>query len=120
MNRWQQQAAPLKGAEVAVQHSNWHYLLEWLDMKQAVVLESKPGVPPTINDLNTVLNKLKNKPVKMVIHAAYQPPRATDWLVSKTDIKKVTLPFTVGGDEQSKDLFSLFDDTIKRLLEANK
>jgi zinc/manganese transport system substrate-binding protein len=67
-----------------------------------------------------VLNKLKVTPAKMVIHAAYQPSKATDWLTNKTAITKVTLPFTVGGNEQSTDLFSLFDDTIQRLLNANQ
>jgi zinc/manganese transport system substrate-binding protein len=28
------------------------------------------------------------------------------------------LPFTVGGSEQAKDLFGLFDDTLDRLAKA--
>ena len=118
--RWQRQAAPLKDIAIIVQHNSWPYLLNWLELNKVAVLERKAGVQPTIDDLNNVLNQLKITPAKMVIHAAYQSPRATDWLVDKTDINKVTLPFTVGGNEQSKDLFSLFDDTIKRLLEASQ
>jgi len=30
----------------------------------------------------------------------------------------VRLPFTVGGNDAAKDLFSLFDDTVARLLAA--
>ena len=30
----------------------------------------------------------------------------------------VALPFTVGGDPEARDLFSLFDDTLVRLLQA--
>jgi len=118
--RWQQQAAPLKGANIVVQHNSWPYLLSWLDLNKVAVLEKKAGVPPTVDNLNNVLNQLKITPAKMVIHAAYQSPRATDWLVDKIGINKVTLPFTVGGNEQSNDLFGLFDDTIKRLLEASQ
>jgi zinc/manganese transport system substrate-binding protein len=32
----------------------------------------------------------------------------------------VVLPFSVGGSDAAKDLFGLFDDTIDRLLAANK
>jgi zinc/manganese transport system substrate-binding protein len=32
----------------------------------------------------------------------------------------VTLPFSVGGDDHAKDLFGLFDDTLDKLLAANK
>jgi zinc/manganese transport system substrate-binding protein len=120
IEKWQQQAAPLQGIPAVVQHNSWGYLFDWLGLKKIAVLEEKPGVPPGVEYLNKVLNQLKSTPAKMVIHAAYQSSRASDWLVNKTNIADVTLPFTVGGDKQSSDLFSLFDDTIQRLLAANK
>ncbi len=120
IEKWQQQAAPLKGTKIVVQHKSWPYLSDWLGLNTIAVLEAKTGVPPTVKDLNNVLNKLKVTPAKFVINAAYQSPRATDWLTNKTAITKVTLPFTVGGNKNSTDLFSLFDDTIQRLLSANK
>ena len=40
-----------------------------------------------------------------------------DWLAERTKLP-IVVPFTVGGDEQAKDLFSLFDDTVQRLLKA--
>lgn len=120
INKWQQQAAPLKGVSVVVQHNSWGYLFDWLGLNKVAVLEVKAGVPPTVDDLNTVINKLKVTPANIVIHAAYQPPRAADWLVDKTGITKVTLPFTIGGNAESTNLFTLFDDTIQRLLDANK
>jgi zinc/manganese transport system substrate-binding protein len=35
-------------------------------------------------------------------------------------MKAVTMPFTIGGTPEAKDLFSLYDDTINRLLAAAK
>jgi len=35
-------------------------------------------------------------------------------------VPAVSLPLTVGGDAQSKDLFGLFDSTIDKLLAAAK
>jgi len=120
MDKWQQQALPLKGMSIVVQHDSWSYLFDWLKLRKTAVLEAKAGVPPTVRDLNNIVNQLKITPAKTVIHAAYQPSRASSWLADKVVIKNVTLPFTVGGTEQSTDLFSLFDDTIQRLLDANK
>jgi len=120
IEKWQEKALPLKGVAVVVQHDNWRYLFDWLQLKKVATLEVKPGIPPTVGELNKVINQLKASPAKMVINANYQPARATDWLVSKTGITKVTLAFTVGGNEQSKDLYALFDDTINRLLKANQ
>ena len=38
----------------------------------------------------------------------------------RTGVPAVALPFSVGGDAQSKDLFGLFDSTIAKLLGAAK
>jgi len=120
IKKWQKEAAPLKGTPIIVRHEAWVYLLKWLGLHRVAVLEPKPAVPPSIKDLNNVLNQLKITPAKMVIKAAYESGRSVDWLVNKTGMAKVVLPFTVGGDKESNNLFSLFDDTIQRLLAANK
>src|SRR5436309_651965 len=89
-----------------------------LGMKEVATLEPKPGVEPTIAHLSEVLETIHRQPVKMVIRAAYQSDRASLWIAERAKINVVVLPFTVGGDDAAKDLFSLFDDTIQRLLKG--
>lgn len=120
MAEWQLKAASLKSIPIVVQHKNWFYLVHWLGLNQVAELEAKPGVPPTVKELQQVVGKLEQTPAKMVLVAAYQSPRASDWLVDKTGIKKVVLPFTVGGNDKSDNLFSLFDNTITLLLDGAK
>ncbi|MGZ5102394.1 MAG: metal ABC transporter substrate-binding protein [Usitatibacter sp.] len=117
--RWEQQAAPLKGAPVVVQHKAFTYLIAWLGMKEIAALEPKPGMEPTTSHLSEVLETLQRQPAKMVLNAAYQNDRASQWLAQRARISVVTLPFTVGGTEGARDLFGLFDDTIQRLLKGN-
>ena len=52
----------------------------------------------------------------MVLYAAYQDSRASEWLNKNAGVPVVKLPFTVGGSDAAKDLFGLFDDTVARLL----
>ena len=120
INKWQQEAAPLNGVPIAVQHKSWVYMLTWLGMKEVIPLEPKPGVPPSSGYLAQVVETLKTQPVKMVIRAAYEDPRASDFIHERTGIPEVMLPFTVGGTDGAKDLFSLYDDTINRMLGALK
>ena len=120
IKRWQAQAAPLKGVAIVVQHKGFPYLEYWLGLKQVATLEPKPGVEPSSAHLAEVLAKLQKQPAKMVIRAAYNSDRPSQWLSERAKIPSVALPFSVGGSERAKDLFSLFDDTIARLLEANK
>jgi len=115
---WEQQAAPLRGAPILVQHKAFTYLEAWLGLKEIAALEPKPGVEPTTAHLSEVLATLQRQPVRMVIRAAYQSDRASQWMAERAKINAVALPFTVGGDDAAKDLYGLFDDTIARLLKG--
>jgi zinc/manganese transport system substrate-binding protein len=118
MTRWAAQAASLKGAGVVSQHKGFAYLYDWLGLKEIAVLEPKPGIEPTPSHLQEVLATLKAQPARMVIHAAYQDARASEWLSTNARIPAVKLAFTVGGSDAAKDLFGLFDDTVAKLVAA--
>ncbi|MBS0307888.1 MAG: zinc ABC transporter substrate-binding protein [Proteobacteria bacterium] len=120
MQKWTQQAAPLKGVAIVEHHKNMEYLMNWLGLRQVGTLEPKPGVEPSAAHLASLREQLQKQPAKMVVRAAYQDDRASQWLSEQAKIPAVVLPFTVGGDERAKDLFGLFDDTVQRLLEALK
>ena len=116
--KWEKQAAPLRGTPILVQHKAFTYLEVWLGLNEVAALEPKPGVEPTTAHLTEVLATLQRQPVKMVIRAAYQSDRASQWIAERAKINAVMLPFTVGGDDAAKDLYGLYDDTIARLLKG--
>jgi zinc/manganese transport system substrate-binding protein len=116
--RWEREGTPLRGVPVLVQHKAFTYLIAWLGLKQIAALEPKPGVEPTVAYLSEVLATVQRQPAKMVLRAAYQGDRPSQWIAERAKIAPVVLPFTVGGDAEAKDLTSLFDDTIARLLKG--
>jgi zinc/manganese transport system substrate-binding protein len=118
--RWEREAAPLRGQPVLVQHSAFPYLIAWLGMRQVGVLEPKPGVEPGGAHLAGIVARLRSEPAKMVIRPAYQSDGPSRFIEQQTGIPAVALPFTVGGSPEAKDLVSLFDDTLRRLLAALK
>jgi zinc/manganese transport system substrate-binding protein len=118
MARWAAKAAPLRGVAVVSQHKAFSYLYDWLGIKEVAVLEPKPGVEPSVSHLQQVLTSLKAQPARLVVYAAYQDGRPSEWLQKNAGIPAVRLPFTVGGSDGTKDLFGLFDDTVDRLLAA--
>jgi len=118
--KWEQQAAPLKGIAIAVQHKGFPYLNEWLGLNEIAELEPKPGMEPSAAYLGQVLNELQQHPARMVIRAAYQNERPSEWIAERAHIPAVELPFTVGGTPQATDLYTMFDDTIQRLLAGLK
>lgn len=116
IKRWEQQAVPLRGVHIVVQHKGFPYLENWLGLRQIAALEPRPGLEPTSGHLAELLEKLRREPAQMILRAAYHDGRASEWLAERAGIPVVVLPFTVGGNDQARDLFSLFDDTLQRLL----
>ncbi len=114
--RWAQRAAPLRGISIAVQHHSWVYLENWLGMREIVPLEPRPGVPPSSGYLAQVLGRLQQTPARFVIRAAYEDSRPSEFISQRAHIPAVMLPFTVGGTPQATNLFTLYDDTITKLL----
>jgi zinc/manganese transport system substrate-binding protein len=118
IQRWEKEAAPLKGVRVVVHHKAFSYLENWLGLKEVAQLEPKPGVEPTAEHLVEVLNQMKRQPAKMILRTPYNDARASEWLAERTHIPAIVIPDTVGGSDRAKDLFGLYDDIVQRLLGA--
>lgn len=118
IERWQQQAEQLKGVKVVVHHKDWRYLLDWLGMQEVATLEPKPGLPPNASHLAGLKKQLAEQPAAMILRAAYQEARPSEWLAERTGISAIQLPYTVGGSGAAADLFGLFDESLALMLKA--
>ena len=119
IKQWEAQAAPLRGVAVVSQHKSWAYLYDWLGLREVASLEPKPGIEPSVAHLARVRDQATASKPRMVIRAAYNPPRAADWFAQEAKVPAVVLPFTVGAPE-ADDLIALFEVTVQRLLKALK
>ena len=118
IKEWETQASILKNQTVVVHHRSFSYLIDWLGLKQAASLEPKPGIPPTTSHLESLLQQFKSRPAMLIMRSPSDSDEASQWLADKTTMPAIILPYTVGGDEQSSDLFKLFDRTIRLLRDA--
>ncbi|MBV9725781.1 MAG: zinc ABC transporter substrate-binding protein, partial [Gammaproteobacteria bacterium] len=118
--KWESEAAPLRGVPVVVIHRDQVYLCNWLGLRELAAIEPKPGVPPSAGYLAELVTKLSATPPKMILRNAYNDPKAAEWLSERIHAPVVLLPYTVGGTPEAKDLFGLFEDTIRRLLAGAK
>lgn len=120
ISRWEKEAAPLTGVPVLVQHKAFPYLQNWLGLKEIGSLEPKPGVEASSAYLAEILAQQAVKPARMVLRPAYQYDAPSQWIAERAKIPAVTLPFTIGGTPEANDLFSLYEDTLRRLLKAQQ
>jgi len=116
--RWQSEAAPLKGMAIAQHHNAWSYLVQWLGLHEVARIETSMGADANAKQLGEVLARLRQDRPRLFLAAPYHHVQAAAWLGRRLPVTVVDLPATVGSDEQAKDLFTLFDDTLNRLLSA--
>lgn len=120
IDAWSARAAPLKGLRVVAHHREWIYLYDWLGLQDAGTLEPKPGIPPTAAHLAQLKSALRREPAAVVLRAPYHDPRPSEWIAREAQVPAVVLPYTVGGVPAAGDLYALFDETVRRLLQAAK
>jgi zinc/manganese transport system substrate-binding protein len=120
MQRWDGEKERLKGVPIVVYHRDFSYFINWAGMREVGSLEPKPGIPPSPSHLAELVDQMKRDPAKVIVYSPYNDPRAAEFLSQRAGIPTTMMPFTVGGTDQAKDLFGLFDDTLARLLAVIK
>lgn len=117
--RWEDRALSLQGMRLASHHRSFSYLADWLDLDIVATLESKPGVPPSGAQLAKLLEQLTPNPPRGVIRTPFENEKPSMWLAERLELAEITLPYTIGGTDESTDLFTLYDETIRMLEEHN-
>ena len=114
---WEQRAAALEGMRLVSHHRSFSYLADWLDLDIVATLEPKPGIPASAAQLAKLLEQLTPNPPLGIIRAPYENKKPSLWLSERLGVPVIEMPFTVGGDEESADLFALYERTIAILEE---
>lgn len=118
MEEWQQKMAPYQGTEIIAYHNEWVYFEERFGLQIVDFLEPKPGIPPTPSQLVSVINKVKENNIPVLINSPYFSSKSPEVIARNTGVEIVKLATMTGGYEEIGDYFELFDYNINRLVEA--
>lgn len=118
VQKWGQEAAPLKGMKLIAYHDGWVYMSTWLGIDVVGFLEPKPGIPPSPSHLAELLATIKGENVAGIIYTPYEDEQAPEWLSDRGGIPMAVIPDTVGADND-KDLFQFYDLMISQLLKLH-
>ena len=116
--RWNKEIESIKGKRIIIHHKSFDYLINWAELNIIASLEVKPGIPPTAAHLRNIIKNTNKNKVDIIVISPYDPTEGALWLSEKIQIPFVTLPYTIGGNEESNNLIALFDSSIKILQNA--
>jgi zinc/manganese transport system substrate-binding protein len=119
MVEWQKQMAPHKGASVVAYHDSWPYFAERFGLKIEMFLEPKPGIPPTPSHVASLVQKMREQNVRVILVDAYVNRRQADSVASKTGAVTVPVSHFPGGVKGTEGGYiELVDYLVKSISQA--
>jgi zinc/manganese transport system substrate-binding protein len=117
---WQDELASIKGKPVVAWHTSWRYFAEYNRMNIVGFMEPKPGVPPSPSHLAGLIQTIKRTNAKVIIMEPFYDRKTADFVASKTGIKVLILPPSVGGVRGINDYVQLMQYDLQKLAAALK
>ena len=116
--RWSRTVAPFRGTRVVVVHETWPYFAQRFGLTVVAAMEPTPGVPPSPSSLATLIQRMRDAGVKLIIAEPYADASVVNEVAARSGARAVTLIPSVGGDPSARDYLALFDLNVRRLTEA--
>lgn len=118
IERWQREAAPLKGVKLVSYHPDLIYFAERFGMETVGTIELKPGVGPTPRHIEDLEEQMRKEKVQIVVRERHFPAGLAETIAKQTGAKLVELPVMVGGVPEAKDYVSFIDYNLQAMLKA--
>jgi ABC-type Zn uptake system ZnuABC Zn-binding protein ZnuA len=109
---------PYRGAKVVTDHNMWSYFARRFAIEVVEVLEPKPGIPPTTQHLNQVIQVMRAVEVKAVLASAYYDPRYARFVSDNTGAKVVFMANQAGAQPGTDNYLGMIDYNVQQLAAA--
>jgi len=116
---WQKQLAPFNGEQIVAYHNSWAYFARRFGLKIDLLLEPKPGIPPSPAHLASVISKMKAAKVHVILVDPYLNRRTAETVARNTDATVVDVAQFPGGVKGTEaGYIALMDYLVNSLAKA--
>lgn len=115
LKEWSEKLKPLKGLRIIEYHKVYDYLIQQVGFELVSTIEPLPGIPPTSKHIESLEKLLASHKVDMILQDVYHSKDAAEFLSKKYNIKVKIIPHDVGAVKGVDNIFSLFDEIVRRL-----
>jgi ABC-type Zn uptake system ZnuABC Zn-binding protein ZnuA len=116
--RWREAMAPYKGTRIVVVHETWPYFAARFGLAIVAAAEPVPGVPPTPSEIATLIVRMREMNVRVLLIDPYTDERLFNPIARATVARVVSLVPSVGAEPEASDYIALFDLDVRRFREA--
>lgn len=115
LKEWNAKLSTVKGKKVVQYHKLYDYFINRYQLRLIGNLEPLPGIPPNARHLDSLVEKAKTEGLDFIMQDVYHPQKPARFLSEKTGAKVIVVPHDVGAASEAKDIFSLFDEIVRRV-----
>jgi len=113
IENWKARMAKFKGTKVIGYHKTFDYFFDRFGLDAVAYLEPKPGIPPTVTHVMSLIQAAKTQNVKLIINENFFDLKPARTLVEHVPgIKIVEVPANVGGDDKSSSYENWIEDLV--------
>ncbi|MDA2930646.1 metal ABC transporter substrate-binding protein [Acidobacteria bacterium AH-259-O06] len=112
---WLKEVECLRNKQIIAYHKNWIYFTDRFGLQIADYVEYKPGIPPSARHVVELIEEIQTVGIKAIFTANYFDEKAPRMIEEKTGAKALIVPLSVGGTEEVRTYFDLFDIWIRTL-----
>ena len=115
---WMKAALPLRGKKIVAYHKNWSYFTQLFGLEIVEYMEPKPGIPPTPGHVATVIEKMKESNIKVLLAANYFDVGKVKMVAKRVNAVPVIIALAPGGQKGMNSFFDQFDIWVNSLTKA--
>jgi zinc/manganese transport system substrate-binding protein len=112
---WDQSLNQLKGVKVVEYHKVYDYLFHRYNFTLMGTLEPLPGISPTTKHIAGTIKMMNEQQVGLVLQDVYHSSKTARYVAFKSAARVVIIPHDVGAVKEVTDIFSLYDELVRRL-----
>src|SRR6266511_2098264 len=117
---WTKLMEPFRGTRVLTYHKSFNYLLERFGLDLVGTIEPKPGIEPSPTHISALIPRAREQGVKLVLIEPCRPRKTPEYVAGNVGATLLVLPASVGGNQNVKDYFDLFDYDVGQIVAALK
>jgi zinc/manganese transport system substrate-binding protein len=120
LQEWGKALQPFRGQHVAAYHDDWLYFGRRFGLEIDVLLEPKPGVPPSPAHLAEVITRIKSENIKAIIVEPYHQRKIAEKVASSTGASVVDAAQYPEALPNTESYIQLMDVLVGRIVSALK
>ncbi len=115
---WAERMRGVAGCPLIVYHQHWEYLFEWLGLDNIGSIEHRPGINPSPQHVEAVIELGRRQDCVYVVAAAWDNRKIAERAAERMDAPLAILPGAIGAVEGADGYLELFDVICDRLATA--